>query len=88
MGWCGVFVEVEARGGRPEGWDLASGGACLESESEEKEDVSLELAVGAVVDLVVVVVSVGGMLTDMKRRSSSSRLSAQSFMYRSIMRLK
>jgi len=52
----------------------------LERESEEKEDVSLEFAVGAVVVLVVVVVSVGGMLTDMKRRSSSSRLRAQSFM--------
>jgi len=52
----------------------------LERESEEKEDVSLEFAVGAVVDLVVVVVSGGGMLTDMKRRSNSSRLRAQSFM--------
>ena len=79
IGWCwcvvDVFVEVEARGGRLVCW--CSGGACLERESEEKEDVSLEFAVEA--DFVFVDVD-WGTLTETKRRSSSSRLRAQSFM--------
>ena len=46
-------------------------------ESEEKEDVSLEFAVET--DFVSVDVD-WGMLAETKRRSSSSRLRAQSFM--------
>ena len=79
IGWCwcvvDVFVEVEARGGRLACW--CSGGACLERESEEKEDVSLEFAVEP--DFVSVDVD-WGTLTETKRRSSSSRWRAQSFM--------
>lgn len=48
----------------------------MDSESEEKEDVSL------LVSLLFVSVAVAseGTLTEAKRRSSSSRLRAQSFM--------
>jgi hypothetical protein len=49
----------------------------LERESEEKDDVSFEFAV--IVDEVSVGVA-WGTLTETKRRSSSSRLRAQSFM--------
>lgn len=67
-------VEVVVSGGGLVFW--YSGGACLERDSEEKELVSLEVAsllfesAGAA----------GGMLTEANRRSSSSRLRAQSFM--------
>jgi len=68
-----IFVDAVARGGRL-AW--CSGGACLDSESEENEEVSLFVSLA----FVSAAVASEGTLTEAKRRSSSSRLRAQSFM--------
>jgi hypothetical protein len=68
----GVFVDCVASGGP------VSPGACFDKDSEEKELVSFFAAVSLL--FIDVDVELGATLTEAKRRSSSSRLRAHSFM--------